>query len=86
MNLYCTGYCKTLTTTHHGERQSTAEAFLRPAMNRHNLHVSVRSHVTKVYKHLPDTTDICLASYNQVIRGDNPIDYFVFYLSCYINY
>ena len=33
-----------------GVRSSTAEAFLRPAMYRKNLHISTESHVTKVRK------------------------------------
>lgn len=37
-----------------GERWSTARAYLRPAMNRHNLHVIMNAHVTKVSSVLPE--------------------------------
>lgn len=37
-----------------GERWSTARAFLRPAMNRPNLHVIMNAHVTKVSSVLPE--------------------------------
>lgn len=37
-----------------GERWSTARAFLRPAMNRPNLHVIMNAHVTKVGSVLPE--------------------------------
>lgn len=37
-----------------GERWSTARAYLRPAMNRPNLHVIMNAHVTKVSSVLPE--------------------------------
>ncbi|XP_052710386.1 glucose dehydrogenase [FAD, quinone]-like [Crassostrea angulata] len=43
-----TGFCFGQETVKNGERWSTARAFLRPAMNRPNLHVSTNSHVTKI--------------------------------------
>ncbi|XP_056016593.1 glucose dehydrogenase [FAD, quinone]-like [Ostrea edulis] len=42
------GYCSSQETTRNGARDSTAKAFLRPAMKRKNLHVSINSHVTKI--------------------------------------
>ncbi|XP_061193560.1 L-sorbose 1-dehydrogenase-like [Saccostrea echinata] len=42
------GYCHSQETVRNGERWSTAKAFLRPAMNRSNLHVAVNSYVTKI--------------------------------------
>ncbi|XP_061193348.1 L-sorbose 1-dehydrogenase-like [Saccostrea echinata] len=42
------GYCHAQETVRNGERWSTAKAFLRPAMNRPNLHVAVNSYVTKI--------------------------------------
>ncbi|XP_062607233.1 glucose dehydrogenase [FAD, quinone]-like, partial [Saccostrea cucullata] len=42
------GFCQAQETTRNGERWSTAKAFLRPAMNRPNLHVAVNSYVTKI--------------------------------------
>uniref|UniRef100_A0A8W8J5B5 Glucose-methanol-choline oxidoreductase N-terminal domain-containing protein n=1 Tax=Magallana gigas TaxID=29159 RepID=A0A8W8J5B5_MAGGI len=43
-----TGFCFGQETVGNGERWSTAKAFLRPAMNRPNLHVSTNSYVTKI--------------------------------------
>eukprot|EP00105_Crassostrea_gigas_P017147 XP_011434809.1 PREDICTED: uncharacterized protein LOC105333502 isoform X2 [Crassostrea gigas] len=43
-----TGFCFCQETVKSGERWSTAKAFLRPAMNRPNLHVSTNSYVTKI--------------------------------------
>nr|XP_034331218.1 alcohol dehydrogenase [acceptor] isoform X2 [Crassostrea gigas] len=43
-----TGFCFGQETVRNGERWSTAKAFLRPAMNRPNLHVSTNSYVTKI--------------------------------------
>jgi glucose dehydrogenase (acceptor) len=48
-NFVLEGYCPSQETVKNGERCSTANAFLRPAMGRKNLHVSMNSHVTKVY-------------------------------------
>ncbi|XP_061180755.1 glucose dehydrogenase [FAD, quinone]-like [Saccostrea echinata] len=42
------GYCIGQETVRNGERWSTAKAFLRPAMNRPNLHVVTNSYVTKI--------------------------------------
>ncbi|XP_062603375.1 alcohol dehydrogenase [acceptor]-like [Saccostrea cucullata] len=42
------GFCHAQETIRNGERWSTAKAFLRPAMNRPNLHVAVNSYVTKI--------------------------------------
>ncbi|KAK3098155.1 hypothetical protein FSP39_016702 [Pinctada imbricata] len=42
------GYCKMQLTTQNGTRCSTAKAFLRPAMSRRNLHVTINTVVTKV--------------------------------------
>ena len=42
------GYCSSQTTTKDGERVSTVQAFLRPAMDRRNLHIGLYCHVTKV--------------------------------------
>ncbi|KAK3096962.1 hypothetical protein FSP39_005120 [Pinctada imbricata] len=42
------GYCKMQLTTKNGARCSTSKAFLREAMSRPNLHVTVNSVVTKV--------------------------------------
>ncbi|XP_022308580.1 alcohol dehydrogenase [acceptor]-like [Crassostrea virginica] len=42
------GYYRGQETTKNGVRWSTAKAFLRPAMDRSNLHVSIKSYVTKV--------------------------------------
>ncbi|XP_048768060.1 glucose dehydrogenase [FAD, quinone]-like [Ostrea edulis] len=42
------GYCPSQETIKNGERCSTVKAFLRPAMGRKNLHVSMNSHVTKI--------------------------------------
>ncbi|XP_048768069.2 glucose dehydrogenase [FAD, quinone]-like [Ostrea edulis] len=42
------GYCSSQETVNNGERCSTVKAFLRPAMGRRNLHVSMNSHVTKI--------------------------------------
>ncbi|XP_048768066.2 alcohol dehydrogenase [acceptor]-like isoform X2 [Ostrea edulis] len=44
----CNGYCFAQETVKNGERCSTVKAFLRPAMGRKNLHVSMNSHVTKI--------------------------------------
>ncbi|XP_069700705.1 glucose dehydrogenase [FAD, quinone]-like [Periplaneta americana] len=43
-----TGFMMSHGTLRQGLRCSTAKAFLRPASKRDNLHVSVRSHVTKI--------------------------------------
>ncbi|KAJ4426638.1 hypothetical protein ANN_26436 [Periplaneta americana] len=43
-----TGFMMSHGTLRQGLRCSTAKAFLRPASKRGNLHVSVRSHVTKI--------------------------------------
>uniref|UniRef100_K1QRS5 Glucose dehydrogenase [acceptor] n=1 Tax=Magallana gigas TaxID=29159 RepID=K1QRS5_MAGGI len=43
-----TGFCFGQETVRNGERWSTAKAFLRPAINRPNLHVSTNSYVTKI--------------------------------------
>ncbi|XP_052710366.1 L-sorbose 1-dehydrogenase-like isoform X2 [Crassostrea angulata] len=43
-----TGFCYGQETVKKGERWSTAKAFLRPAMNRPNLHVTTQSYVTKI--------------------------------------
>lgn len=43
-----TGYCPTQENVLGGERWSTVRAFLRPAMNRPNLHVIINAHVTKI--------------------------------------
>ncbi|XP_052710371.1 glucose dehydrogenase [FAD, quinone]-like isoform X2 [Crassostrea angulata] len=45
-----TGFCYGQETVSKGERWSTAKAFLRPAMNRPNLHVSTDSYVTKILR------------------------------------
>ncbi|KAJ8302769.1 hypothetical protein KUTeg_019165 [Tegillarca granosa] len=42
------GFCKTPANTKNGQRISTAIAYLRPAMDRPNLHVSVNSLASKV--------------------------------------
>nr|XP_022293525.1 uncharacterized protein LOC111104083 isoform X1 [Crassostrea virginica]XP_022293526.1 uncharacterized protein LOC111104083 isoform X1 [Crassostrea virginica] len=42
------GYCTSQETIRNGERWSTVKAFLRPVMDRKNLHVSMHSHVTKI--------------------------------------
>ncbi|XP_062566969.1 glucose dehydrogenase [FAD, quinone]-like [Saccostrea cucullata] len=42
------GYCPSQETTKQGVRWSTAKAFLRPAIGRQNLHVSINSQVTKI--------------------------------------
>ncbi|XP_062616582.1 glucose dehydrogenase [FAD, quinone]-like [Saccostrea cucullata] len=42
------GYCPGQETVRNGERWSTAKAFLRPAMNRPNLHVVTNAYVTKI--------------------------------------
>lgn len=51
---YNIGYCPTQENVMGGERWSTARAFLRPAMNRPNLHVIMNAHVTKVSSVLPE--------------------------------
>lgn len=43
-----TGFCYGQETVRKGERLSTAKAFLRPATNRPNLHVTTNSYVTKI--------------------------------------
>nr|XP_034331227.1 glucose dehydrogenase [FAD, quinone] [Crassostrea gigas] len=43
-----TGFCYGQETVSKGERWGTAKAFLRPAMNRPNFHVSTDSYVTKI--------------------------------------
>ncbi|KAK3089543.1 hypothetical protein FSP39_004445 [Pinctada imbricata] len=43
-----TGHCDHQTTTRDGERVSVTGTFLRPAMERKNLHIGLQSHVTKV--------------------------------------
>ncbi|XP_055604864.1 glucose dehydrogenase [FAD, quinone]-like [Uranotaenia lowii] len=42
------GFYKLRSTTVKGQRNSAARIFLHPARNRPNLHISIRSHVTKV--------------------------------------
>lgn len=42
------GYCNSQETIRNGERASTVKAFLRPVMDRKNLHVSMKSFVTKI--------------------------------------
>ncbi|XP_061176435.1 glucose dehydrogenase [FAD, quinone]-like [Saccostrea echinata] len=42
------GYCSSQENVGNGERSSTVKAFLRPAMERQNLHVSINSYVTKI--------------------------------------
>ncbi|XP_062570021.1 L-sorbose 1-dehydrogenase-like [Saccostrea cucullata] len=42
------GFCFGQETVRSGERWSTAKAFLRPAMNRPNLHVVTNAYVTKI--------------------------------------
>lgn len=42
------GLMKPHGTLRHGLRCSAAKAFLRPALTRPNLHISLRSHVLKV--------------------------------------
>lgn len=56
------GYCSSQETTRNGARDSSAKAFLRPAMKRKNLHVSINSHVTKVYenRHTTNSGNIML--------------------------
>jgi len=44
-----TGFSKFQLNIQNGQRWSTYRAFLEPAMTRKNLHVSVRSVVTKVH-------------------------------------
>ena len=44
-----TGFSKLLSTYRDGKRCSTAKAFLVPNRNRTNLHISLKSHVTKVH-------------------------------------
>uniref|UniRef100_K1RLQ5 L-sorbose 1-dehydrogenase n=1 Tax=Magallana gigas TaxID=29159 RepID=K1RLQ5_MAGGI len=46
--VYRRGFCYGRETVSKGDRWSTAIAFLRPAMNRPNLHVSIDSYVTKI--------------------------------------
>lgn len=43
-----TGFMIAQGTTRRGSRCSTAKAFLRPARNRPNLHISMNSHVTRI--------------------------------------
>lgn len=42
------GFCKMQSTVKKGQRWSTAKAYLRPVMDRENLHISIKSFVTKV--------------------------------------
>lgn len=42
------GFCPTQNDISHAERCSTAKCYLRPVLNRKNLQVSLRSHVTRV--------------------------------------
>lgn len=42
------GYCRSQETTRNGERGSTVKTFLRPVVDRKNLHVSINSYLTKV--------------------------------------
>ncbi|OPL07194.1 hypothetical protein AM593_04645, partial [Mytilus galloprovincialis] len=41
------GFCKMQSSIKNGQRWSTAKAYLRPVMERENLHISVNSIVTK---------------------------------------
>ncbi|XP_052095110.1 uncharacterized GMC-type oxidoreductase Mb1310-like [Mytilus californianus] len=43
-----TGFCPTQNDVRAGTRCSTAKAYIRPALNRNNLQVSINSHVTKI--------------------------------------
>lgn len=43
-----TGFAIAQTTSRNGSRLSTARAFLRPARNRHNLHIMLNSTATKI--------------------------------------
>ncbi|XP_013405470.1 uncharacterized protein LOC106170227 isoform X6 [Lingula anatina] len=42
------GFMHSQATVNKGVRQSTAKAFLRPAMDRENLHISIKSHTKRV--------------------------------------
>ncbi|KAJ8315154.1 hypothetical protein KUTeg_007304 [Tegillarca granosa] len=42
------GFCKSQVTIKDGERMSTSRAFLKPIVNRENLHISLRTFVKKV--------------------------------------
>uniref|UniRef100_A0A6M2D3Z6 Putative glucose dehydrogenase ovary overexpressed n=1 Tax=Rhipicephalus microplus TaxID=6941 RepID=A0A6M2D3Z6_RHIMP len=42
------GCSKVQTNTYNGERQSAAKVFIDPVLHRENLHVALKSHVTKV--------------------------------------
>ncbi|XP_076101365.1 glucose dehydrogenase [FAD, quinone]-like isoform X2 [Mytilus galloprovincialis] len=42
------GFCKMQSSIKNGQRWSTAKAYLRPVMERENLHISVNSIVTKI--------------------------------------
>lgn len=43
-----TGFAIAQTTSRNGSRLSTARAFLRPARNRHNLHIMLNSTATRI--------------------------------------
>lgn len=42
------GFCKMQASIKKGQRWSTAKAYLRPIMARENLHISIKSYVTKI--------------------------------------
>eukprot|EP00918_Siedleckia_nematoides_P105965 GHVU01231304.1.p1 GENE.GHVU01231304.1~~GHVU01231304.1.p1 ORF type:complete len:598 (+),score=63.32 GHVU01231304.1:326-2119(+) len=42
------GFMRNQMNVHNGQRWSTAKAFMRPAMNRDNLHVATLAHVSKI--------------------------------------
>ncbi|CAC5408063.1 Glucose dehydrogenase [FAD, quinone] [Mytilus coruscus] len=42
------GFCKMQSSIRNGQRWSTAKAYLRPVMERENLHISINSVVTKI--------------------------------------
>ena len=46
--VHFTGYARMQSNIKNGERQSTATAYLRPVINRPNLHISLNTMATKV--------------------------------------
>lgn len=46
--LYSIGFSYMQSSMQNGERESTAKAYLRPVIDRTNLHISINTFVTKV--------------------------------------
>ena len=49
MFIHLTGYSRMQSNIKNGERQSTATSYLRPIINRPNLHISLNTMATKVW-------------------------------------